>query len=99
MYKKISSHAIPYATTYVLDCWEEVHSVEPNTIEEVYNEYIFNNQYIHSGNQPLQYKLLKMPKNVAKDWVLRDIMSNQGKILTLPDIEGKFLWIFLLIIH
>ena len=33
---------------------------------------------------------LKMPKNVAKDLVLRDIMSNQGKILILPDIEDKF---------
>ena len=74
----------------LFDCWEEVHSVEPNTIEEIYNEYIFDNKYIHSGNQPLQYKLLKMPKNVVKDLVLRYIMSNQGKILTLPDIEGKF---------
>ena len=53
----------------LLDCWEEVHSVQPNTIEEIYNEYIFDNKYIHSGNQPLQYKPLKMPKNVAKDLV------------------------------
>ena len=75
----------------LLDCWEEVPSVQPNTIEEIYNKYIFDdNKYIHSGNQPLQYNLLNMPKNVAKDLVIRDIISNQGKILTLPDIEGKF---------
>ena len=74
----------------LLDCWEEVHTVEPNATEEIYIEYIFDNKYIHLGNKPLQYKLLKMPKNVAKDLVIRDIMSNQGKILTLPDIEGKF---------
>ena len=31
-----------------------------------------------------------MPNNVAKDLVIRDIMFNQGKILTLSDTEGKF---------
>ena len=74
----------------LLCCWEEVHAVQPNTTEEIYNKYIFDNKYICSGRKPLEYKILKLSEELSKDLVIGDIVSEQGLILSKQEIETKF---------
>ena len=51
----------------------------PESLEEILNEYIFNNRYIKIYNKVLTYKYIKANRN------------KNIKILDLVDTNGKFL--------
>ena len=75
----------------VLECWGEFHGNEPDTVEEICNEFIFNNKYICSNKEPLQVGLLKMPNTkMFKDMNIKDIIGKEGDILSLEHFCNKY---------
>ena len=75
----------------VLECWGEFHGDEPCTVEEVCNEFIFNNKFICSNNKSLQMELLKLPNTrIFKDMSINDILGNEGDILSLEQFCIKY---------
>ena len=75
----------------VLECWGEFHGDEPFTVEEVCNEFIFNNKFICSNNKPLQVELLKLPNTrIFKDMSINDILGNEGDILSIEQFCMKY---------
>ena len=74
----------------VLECWGEFHDV-PCTVEEICNEFIFNNKIICSNNKPLQVELLKLPNTrIFKDMNINNILGNEGDILLLEQFCTKY---------
>ena len=56
----------------VLECWGHFHGTEPCTIEEICNEFIFDNKFICSNNNPLKVKLL----NLANTETMQNLRIN-----------------------
>ena len=75
----------------VLECWGKFHGDEPCTVEEVCNEFIFNNKLICSNNKPLQVELLKLPNTrIFKNMSINDILGNEGDILYVEQFCMKY---------
>ena len=74
-----------------MECWGEFHGNEPDTVEEICNEFIFNNKYICSNKEPLQVGLLKMPNTkMFKDMNIKGIIGKEGDILSLEHFCNKY---------
>ena len=73
----------------VFDCWQEFYTTPPNTLSEIYDEFIFENKYICSDNKPLQARELKLLDKETQDLVMGDILTIQGQILKFDEFREK----------
>ena len=74
----------------VFDCWELFHGKEPCNVEEICSEFIFENKYICSGKKTLEFKNCKIPKDISDDIVIKDIITDESRFLSLQQFNAKF---------
>ena len=66
----------------VLECWEEFHGTEPNSVEDICNELIFDNKFICSDNDPLKPNRLNLPNSeIVQNLKIYDLINVDGKLL------------------
>ena len=64
----------------------------PWSIEEIMNEYIFDNKYISCNGKPLDHKLFKRSTILSDDLRLKSLLDNNGHIQTFQQLKHKFDW-------
>ena len=76
----------------VLKCWQKIKCRPPSSIEEIMNEYIFDNKYISCNGKPLDHKLFKSSTILSDDLRLKSLLDNNGHIQTFQQLKHKFDW-------
>ena len=76
----------------VLKCWQKIKCRPPSSIEEIMNEYIFDNKYISCNGKPLDHKLFKSSTILSDDLRLNSLLDNNGHIQTFQQLKHKFDW-------
>ena len=74
----------------VFDCWNTFYCKEANTVDEIFNEYVFNNKFIISDDKPLQLHQFKITDTNLKDLVLQEIVQDNGHFYSLNQINDKY---------
>ena len=74
----------------VFDSWHKYYVKPPDSAEDIYNEHIFDNQYICANGKPLQAKLFKIPGTESKNLVIADILSQNGIFIDINYFNLKF---------
>ena len=50
----------------ILECWHHVKSMPPESIEQIYQEYLFDKMFICSNKKPLDSQQFKLCKDKSK---------------------------------
>ena len=72
-----------------LKCWLNFYAESPVTVNDVYNEYIFDNKYICSAGKPLQAKYFKLLENQTTSLIVADLTNGQGQFLSLEEFKER----------
>ena len=76
----------------LLECWQSIKNRPPVGVEEIINEYIFDNIYICSNNIPLSAKSFKLSKLSTKNIKVKDLISINGKMQNHTQVKEKTKW-------
>ena len=66
----------------IFDSWEKFHGVEPKNVNEISQEFIFNNKFVCSGGEPLNMKTLGITEKKLEELTVGNIVSNIGNVFT-----------------
>ena len=73
----------------LFDSWQNITAIPPTTIEEISNEFIFDNRYICLDNIPIQPKTLNIKGEYMYDLVIQDILDDDRTFLTRNALNDK----------
>ena len=76
----------------VLERWHKIKSRPPKNIEEIQNEYIFNNMHINSRARPLEYIEFKIEKKVAINIQVKNLLDDEGRFLDFQAAKKRLQW-------
>ena len=76
----------------ILECWQHVKCRPPESIEEIYQEYLFDNMFICSNNKPLDYQHFKLCKDKSKDIMIKSLFNNTGGQITYQELNQRLNW-------
>ena len=61
----------------ILESWQTIKNRPPETPIEILNEYIFDNIHVCSNGVPLNYRNLKIPRDMAKSMRVKDLTTSK----------------------
>ena len=74
----------------VLNCWYNIKSLQPLTMIELYNEYLFMNKYtILVNNAPLTPRMLGMSDELLNLKII-DLLDEEKKLIPAKNLKRKF---------
>ena len=69
----------------ILESWHHVKSRPPESIEEIYHEYLFDNMFICSNKKPLELQKCKLHKDKTKAIRIQSLFTSTGGQVTWKD--------------
>ena len=72
----------------VLECWYKMKSQNPETIQEIRNEYVFFNKFIVVDGIPISPEMVGV-ENKFRELKLSQILNSEGKLLSVHTIHSK----------
>ena len=73
----------------VLNCWYDIKSLQPLTMIELYNKYVFMNKYILVNNAPLTPRMLGMSDELLNLKII-DLLDEEKKLIPAKNFKRKF---------
>ena len=99
--KHLINHKVPksYANNsltpfheQILHCWHQAKCTSPNSVDEIYEEYLFDNMYICSNGKPLDLKQFKLNKAKNKDLKVKSLFDSNGGQINFLGLKQNLHW-------
>ena len=76
---------LPAFYSEILECWYEIYSVSPKSVNDILNEIIWLNKYILREHKPIWYKHWER-QGIVK---IKDIVDNNGNFKNTTELENE----------
>ena len=83
---KLESCTMPSFYQDIYNNWVELHSIEPTDVEQVCNEYLWNNRYITICNKPIHWKAWQNNGILY----IKHLLNTDGEFLSQCQLKDKY---------
>ena len=90
--KSYASKSLTLFHEQILRCWHIVKCSQPKGVDEIYEEYLFDNMFICSNDKPLDLKQFKLNKEKNKDVKLKSLFDSAGGQINFVELKHKLQW-------